>query len=141
MNDRDERYSLSLRIWHPRTAPTMISDQLGLSPTHQWAAGSIRTTPAGTPLSGRHDSTYWSARLRAGRGETLVEALEQTNARLTAHADFLQAILEAGGRIEYFVGWFAESNTGFVLPSQLLASTSELGIDLAFDIYGPNRSG
>jgi hypothetical protein len=85
-----------------------------------------------------NEVTYWSADLGSGPGEGLVDALYQANEQLASNGPFLHSLLEDGGRVEYFVGWFAGARTGFVLPTDLLYQSGSLGVDLSLDIYGPD---
>ncbi len=132
------RYAVSLRIHHPDVDPGAISDRLGLAPRAAWKAGDARSARDGTALGGRHDSTYWTSPLGQGPGDGLEEALEAFTSRLAPQGDFFRELHATGGRIEYFVGWFSETNCGVILGCRLLQALADLRIDLALDIY-PRR--
>lgn len=61
------RYSVSLRLFHPRIDPRVITDRLGKVPKHSWQAGTPRTTPRGDPLEGIHRESYLVAELEKAR--------------------------------------------------------------------------
>jgi hypothetical protein len=136
VDGREDRYRLSLRIWHPTQEPRAISARLGLEPSVEWSAGSPRRSPTGAPLDGVHTTTYWSSRLGAGSGDDLPKALEEATTSLEAHGDFLRLLRDTGGRVEFFVGWFFSANAGALLPHTLLARMGPLGVSLALDVYG-----
>ena len=51
------------------------------------------------------------------------------------HASFFAQLRRAGGRAEFFIGWFGDRNFGDTFPSATLALLAQLQIDLSFDIY------
>ena len=126
-------YELSLRVWHPSLTPEQISEELALVSHAGWAAGTPRKLVGGA--TGSQPMTYWSARLDAETA-SLADALQRACGMLRPHKRFLDEILDTGGRLEFFVGWFSGSNSGEVFPRLLLGEIAELGIDLALDVYG-----
>ena len=54
---------------------------------------------------------------------------------LSIHDKLFQQIRDTGGRIEFFIGWYSDRNTGELFSSSLLKKLGELQIDLALDIY------
>lgn len=42
----------------------------------------------------------------------------------------------SGGKIEYFIGWYSEGNSGEEFDFELLRSLADLYIGLSFDFYG-----
>src|SRR5215472_6784482 len=133
--DKPYEYQVSLRIRHP-TVPTVdISSALALTPRTSWTAGDAW----GPGQSARRESSYWSAVLEGESTLPLPEFLELASRNLEAHADFLQRIVNTGGRVEYFVGWFLNRDSGDVFPASLLQRLGALGIDLSIDLYGPAR--
>ncbi len=52
---------------------------------------------------------------------------------------FLKEVRKGDGRTEFFVGLFCTDDIGTLLPSSLLGSMAELGIDLSLDAYADNE--
>ena len=138
MNPYD--YKVSLRITHPTMDPSIITNTLGLKPSHSWKAGEPRETPNGENLDGINVQSYWTAQLTNGNNISsekiqLESFLLDKNYLLKQHASFFSSIKESKGNIEYFIGIFGNKNMGCVFNSELLTSTNDLGIELSLDIY------
>lgn len=132
-------YEVSLRIAHPSIDPEEVTSTLSIAPTHACKAGSGRTTLKGSPLPGVNRETFWRYRIcRKAKGEagTLPETLAAMNQALSSKREFLRTLRESGGRVEYFIGWFTDFNSGEVLDWRVLQQCGDLGIDLALDVYG-----
>ena len=50
---------------------------------------------------------------------------------------YISELTNSGGRVELFVGVFLTTMTGFSLDSRLLKDLSDLGVEVGFDLYGP----
>lgn len=137
-------YKVSLRITHPTMDPHIITGTLGKEPFRSWQAGSPRKTPKGDPLEGVYKETYWSARLTKNESISSEEVplesflLEETNL-FKNHSSFLGNIKDSGGKIEYFIGVFGNSNMGCEFNTELLTSINNLGIELSLDIYSSEK--
>ena len=130
------RFDVSLRLVHPSMRSEEISRALNMQPRFQWNAGAPRVTPAGTPLRGVREETYWSSTLN-DKSEDLKDTLDANLSALEVHTAFLQAFVETGGEIEYFVGWFTtDTSGGETLSWELLERLARLRISLALDVYG-----
>ena len=136
------RYKISLRFRHPTADPAEITLALGIIPSRSWRAGEPRCTPTGSPLKGRWPETYWTARLAEGEWPTksLVDAISDLIDQLAAHEDYFHQFRSKGGKIELFIGWFFEGQSGDVFSHHLLARMADLNIDLSLDVYPPDRS-
>ena len=133
-------FSISLRFFHPHIAPEEITAALGLQPQRSWKAGEPRTTPKGTPLTGFNRQTCWGADVSSGRWPTHInEAIHDVLKSLARHRSFLHRFRAEGGRVELFIGWFFENQSGDVLTHQCLALAGDLQIDLSFDVYSPEQ--
>ncbi|MFT3987291.1 hypothetical protein [Aestuariivirga sp.] len=128
-------FAISLRIWHPGIAPEEISIAIGRLPNHFWKAGTPRRSPPGGELPGLYAESYWSARIGTQHGTELGAALLEVLQDLVRHRAFLHRIRAEGGKIELFIGWFFERQSGGVLPYACLALAGDLQIDLSFDVY------
>ena len=108
-----------------------------MEPKFHWNAGEPRVTPDGTPLRGVREQTYWSSRILHPESVDLVDALEANLSSLEPHKDFLRELVETGGEIEYFIGWFTtDTSGGETLDWELLQRLADLRINLALDVYG-----
>ena len=133
-------YTLALRFWHPSIDPTTITDELGISPTHSWEAGKPRVTPKGTQLDGVNRESYWSAHpswqgWRNAQEIQAEDAILELLPRLSPHRAFIQQILISGGRGMIQISSHGTGNYALVLPPELLAQCSELGLSFAHDVY------
>lgn len=136
-------YNVSLRITHPTLHPDEISDALSMKPKFRWTAGEPCKTATGEPLKGFRKLTYWSCRLEHRKGVELSDFLAALILKLKKKEKFLKKIRSTRGSIEFFVGWFMESNSGQIFDWKLMQELSKLQISLALDIYGeecPARS-
>lgn len=131
------RYDVSLRIRHPNMDVGLISKKLGLKPWITNQAGSQRRTPKGNLLDGIYESTYCSFRLEHSRDISLVDFLKECNERFNMYSDFLKEINASGGSVEYFIGWYCETdgNVGEAFDLELLTQLVALGIELDIDFY------
>lgn len=132
-------FRIALRVWHPAMDPHQITRALGMVPSYSCKVGEDRTTPKGTVLPGKNSQSYWHAPLsQIGVGE-IAALIAKTNQQLVPAKQFMHELVASGGIIEYFIGWFVDSNVGEVLDWSLLEQCADLRIRLAFDVYGPDR--
>jgi hypothetical protein len=113
------RYAISLRIWHPQIDAATVSDTLGLSPK--------RTSPA--------VSSFWTHGYEVPQDSECAKFIHSVGSALQQHRAFFQRIRAAGGRVEFFVGWFGDKNFGDTFPHATLALLAQLQVDLSFDVY------
>lgn len=129
------KYKVSFRVHHPSMDPDQISSKLGLEPQYKWAVGAARKTPKGTPLKGVYEASYCAFRLNPAKNVELVDFLKKFNKSLYKHKTFLRSIRSTGGRLEYFVGWFSNKDSGESFDLELLEQLVELGVDLSLAVY------
>ena len=132
------KYTVSLRIGHPNITAMEIVNRLGITPKHMWTVGEPRKTPRGDPLPGNYKETYCYFLVGSGEGKELAKLLDSCCDRLYQHADFFQSIRSTGGKLEYFIGWFADNNCGETFDIGLLRKLVDLGIDISIDLYPCN---
>jgi hypothetical protein len=128
-----------LRFWHPTIDPAAISAELGIQPSRTWKVGEPRSTPSGRLLKGGPRSeSYWIASISAGRqtDAPLRDAISTALDELTRHKDLFYRIRAEGGKVEFFIGWHFEGQSGDTFDYNLLGRLDELQIDLALDVYG-----
>ncbi|MFK8067721.1 MAG: DUF4279 domain-containing protein [Gammaproteobacteria bacterium] len=136
----DYRFCVSLQISHPTLDLEDLTQVLELKPFKVWKLGEPRFTPKGTPLEGAYKCNVWSAKMHEqerifSADIYLEDYLEKLNQQLQLHKKKFGEIVNSGGYIEYFIGWFSEGNISTTLSPQLLRSTAELSISIGFDIY------
>ena len=130
------RFKLSLRIRHPSIDPALITDRLGLTQTNSFRFGERRSTPKGELLEGVNKESLWFLRVPAEHHTCISESTRGLNEILKPHQDFLRTIVEQGGVVEYFIGWFVDANDGDILDWTLLSDCAQLRISISLDVYG-----
>ena len=119
------RYTVSLRIRHPKKDPNTFTEKLKIEPKHT-----------------KINSTYWSAKVttpvKVNSQEIELETqLENLVNKFKDHSTLFKEIVQTKGEVEFFIGIFSKENFGLSFSPKLLNRLSELNIQLAFDIY-PN---
>ena len=111
-------------------ASAEISEAVGMAPRINWSVGENKNTPSG----GTREETYCTFRLL--EESTFVDnAISSVLSELDTRKDYLEHIVDTGGKSELFIGIFVFSNTGFELDQTLLEKARELKTDLLFDLY------
>jgi len=124
--------------------PAEISGALGLNSRIERRAGDQRTTPVGGALTGLNSETHWSARLSGDHEQTdMVATVTAWLDKLEDRKPFIDRLVDSGGTMELFIGWFSDGNSAerFLWPT--LQRLSELRINLSIDVYGsgiPNNA-
>ena len=139
-------FDVTLRIWHPNFDPSVVSQNLGLTPEFTSRAGERRRTPKGTLLSGTYAESYWCSRPFFRDGEqsasanTAEDVLAHAVDTLLPHKVFLRLIREQGGRSNLEISSFGGRNYALELSPQLMAMCAELGLTLVHDVYAVAQS-
>lgn len=133
-------FDVSLRITHPSIDPREIGTKLSLVPHFSYKAGDKRKTPKGNPLPGNFKHSFWFYKLPKKKDASLPKVLKDMNELLRKNSSYLKGLQTNGGKLEYFIGWFSESNSGESLDWELLKECADLRINLAFDVYGPESA-
>lgn len=136
-------YSVSFRITHPTQKLDDFSLSLPLKINRQWNVGDGRKTPVGTPLDVRYKQSYLSATLgdkskQSSKECSISEYLTVINEKLVSLKPVFDAIVKSGGKLNYFIGVFADENIGIEIEPSVLSVISELNIGIQLDIYGPD---
>jgi len=137
-SDNPSRFQVSLRIWHPSADPLEIGRELEWAPEASRKAGEPRTTLKGNPLPGLNKESFWYAVLPVTEESTLSSVIGATNRRLISRKHYLASLVSTGGVLEYFIGWFIDSNVGECIDWETLLGCGELKIRLQFDVYPPD---
>lgn len=129
------KFDLSFRIFHPSMDVGGIITKLNMKPAFSKNIGEQRKTPKGKLLSGIYDSSYVSFKLDEPNITVLSECIAYWNKYLLKYKEFLKEIYSSGGKLEYFIGWYSEGNSGEVFEIDLMKELVDLGINIALDIY------
>ncbi len=129
------KYDVSFRVFHPVLNPDDICQMLNMNTTNKWQVGEQRKTPKGRPLPGVYDQSYCSFRLNQKQDMELVDFLKYWNDTFLKYKDYFMDIYSSGGRLEYFIAWYSEGNTGEVFDVVLLEQLATLKVELAIDFY------
>lgn len=129
---------ISIRINHPSWPLDIITELMKSKPDVGRSVGEQRRTPQGKELEGKNPETHWIKRLNY-KGDSLPNAIEKAASEFGWQSAVGREIRQSGGRVEFFIGWFFDKKGGDVLSAELLGRLAELGIDLSFDIYGPEK--
>jgi len=127
---------ISIRINHPSWPVDKITSLMKCAPEIGRSVGEERRTPTGIKLDGKNPETHWIKSLDY-EGDSLPRAIEKAILEFGSQSTAGREIRESGGNVEFFIGWFFKKNGGDILPAELLGRLAGLGIDLSFDIYGP----
>jgi hypothetical protein len=130
------KFQLSFRVHHPTATSAEIITLIGKKPSVEWDVGKARMTPKGTPQPGVYDLTYCVFDVSEGLDSALVDSIRKWNRFLAPKKRSLVKLRRTGGRFDYFLGIYINSNGGLVLPPEVLRETAELGIELGLDMYG-----
>jgi len=133
----DFTYCDSLSVYHPNKNPALITSALGFKPRVAHRAGEQHQTPTGRPLDGEWDEAYRDAELEVRDGEDIAMCLSRLAEQLKPAAHFLTQLTEEGGRIQCFLGVFANGLCDQEFPAKLLKAFGQLNVDLRIDYYGP----
>ena len=134
------RYTVSLRLWHPKRDLSRAAAIFGLRPSRTWREGEPRETPAGRLMPGVFQNSYWTARLAGEKGllskrQSLESFVLQTVERFQGQRAFITRLRRSGGRAELFIGLFGTRNFAVELEPALLQATARLGLAISLDIY------
>lgn len=127
---------ISIRINHPSWPLDRITSLMKCAPEIGRSVGEERRTPKGKKLDGKNPETHWIKSLKY-KGDSLPDAIEKAISEFGRQSAVGREIRQSGGRVEFFIGWFFDKNGGDVLSAELLGRLADLGIDLSFDVYGP----
>ncbi|WP_404710280.1 hypothetical protein [Sphingomonas sp. MMS24-J13] len=125
-------YGISLQVRHPVADPNDIARGLGLPAKRSWKMGESRSTPRGTALAGRYDTTYCAFDLGAGDDRELAERLRVVVAALLLKQDFFRGLRATGASLNLFITWTV-GERGEMFDCALLSDLASLGIDLGIE--------
>lgn len=122
--------TLSIRVTHPKIKWEEVAEKITLKPEFKWSVGDATNTPSG----GFRKETYCTFRLQ--ENECYVDdAIRSSLEDISMHRDYFKEIIKSGGEVEFFIGVFIKSNTGFEIDEDLMKHLLDMNISLSFDIY------
>ena len=128
-------FVLSLAIHHPDIDPARISAELKRTPLHSWRAGDARTTPRGRKLPGVRSASYWIESGAVDGVRDFFGEVEEELAALTAHARFLEEIVDTGGSVCLQFDLPGDVNIGSVLPHSMIKQLALLPVDVSVEVF------
>jgi hypothetical protein len=133
IEDVERRFTyVGFRIYAPELKPNLVSELLGLEPTHTHLRGDYRhNNPKYTPY--KHG--MWSLGSKLTAAEPLSEHLESLLAVLEPKREQLLKLSEEN-EVDFFCSLFSQG--GLWLSADLLRRIADLGADLSADIYPPD---
>lgn len=130
------RFSTRIRLHHPTMAPDVIANALNSTASKQWKAGDIRRRPDGAEIGGTYKETYWCSEAAHGEDAELLQTINTDLDRLETVRQFVDEFVSTGGRIEYFISWFASDRSGGeILHHEFLRRLALLHVSIALDVY------
>jgi hypothetical protein len=120
--------------------PDFITKKLKLVPHLNWTAGRPRKAPNGNLLRGRSKETVWGYHRYTERKRAFFEDVVALIDVLEPHANFLQEIVDSGGRMFIALDLVGDTNIGDALSYQQLARLSALRIDLSVEVFPRMKS-
>src|SRR4030088_310658 len=114
--------------------PTMISQRLGIEPTHAHRKGDPHPTRTNPDLKWRN--SIWTLDSRLADTARLDEHLRDILDRLDTKAAEIASIRAGGWRAEFRCGLFLEAaNEGTTVAAETIARMAALEAELGLDIY------
>jgi len=140
----DCRFTMSLRIRHPRIDAAEITRVLGIEAQHSWRAGDLRRDSAGAELGGTHRESYWVGCLmlkpEMARDHVSVESeIMHTLGTMRRCFDFLKTLRAEGGSAQLHVSLHAREDFHLELLPESLALLGRLGLAVALEVK-PNQA-
>jgi hypothetical protein len=130
------RFAVALRFSGSSFGPDQLISALGMPAKFSRKIGDRPTTAEGVKVGDTYTSNYCTFNIERYEEEDLSAMLERFSTSLEKHKQLFDTIRLDGGRIEFFIGWFSEGNSGDTFSCELLRKLGDLKIDLALDVYG-----
>lgn len=138
MNDNiSSTYQLSFRVSHPLLRSDRISAELGLDPIHAWNVGERARNKKNEEFGSVKNDTYCSYAVDYGLDVSgIADEISRFLGDMEGHKDFLQQIVETGGKLCLYLAWFISNRmSGEIFASALLEKIANLQIDFVIEIY------
>ena len=113
----------------------MITNALGIAPSHAHKSGDPLTTPVGDALPGKWPDSRWSYSFYDLDGLKIHESIEKALERISSNKRFWSKMIDTGGSAELILSLTGETYQGDSLSPDLLRRLAALGIGLGIEIY------
>lgn len=133
-----ERFTFSLRVWHPTLAAEEIEARVGQQVRYKINAGETRKRSNGEPLEGARPVKFSLCVFADidGPAASFEEALLSAARQLEDRGTAFSSLVAEGCDAQFFVGYFlGEANNGFSISPDLSALLARLGITLSICLY------
>lgn len=90
-------------------------------------------------MGGVYEETYVSMPMVRKKIVELGDELDTWLGRLEVHTDFFRSIVDAGGKVEFYVSAFVRDLGGFELDSLLVERLARAGMGVTIEIYPEER--
>lgn len=128
-------YAVSLQIRHPAAPANELAAVFPWPMTSGWTAGEPRATPVGRELGGVRSESYCSLEIAHGDDGELTACLSRAVELIQANEKRWNEFRRTGGRLNFYVFWYPNGDTGAVLNADLLGDMAALEIDLGLNVY------
>ena len=126
---------IRLLIVHPSLESKLITNALGIAPSHAHKSGDPLPTPVGTPLSGKWPDSRWSYSFYDLDGLKIHESIEKALEQIASNKRFWSELNETGGSAQLVLSLTGEVYQGDTISPDLLRRLAALGIGLGIEIY------
>jgi len=128
-------FMVSLQIHDPARSADDITRGLGVQPDVSWNVGAPRSRPDGTPMSGKHQATYWGKTFEAGKHPLPSAVIAHWVRQLGPRHAFLRKLSERGAKISFYVTWSAGAFGGDEFAPDLLQEVAAVGAGVAIEVF------
>lgn len=129
-----DRFSISLRLLHPRMRHEEIINKIGLNACVGHTVGEARRSPLGNELGGKYRETMVVIDVVEKDGY-FVDEIAQVLSDLERNSDYFVRLVETGGSVTLYVGVFFKGRSGFELNLDCISKMKEMCIDLSVEYY------
>ena len=137
-----EKLEFSLRLRHDSQSLSTVTRQLGFAVGAGWNRGDRKKTLAGSPRSGKRDSSYRSYDLGDAKSKDMDHAISECLRKLEPVSSVIKSFVDSGGTASLAVGWFFDSTAdGGRISLEILARLAQLGLTLDLYLYYAPKPG
>jgi hypothetical protein len=130
------RIDVELLVVHPTMSPAEITAALGIEAHFAHRVGDLRKTPKGAPLERQYRDTRWRHCIRYElRDQWFADKIAALVNSLAPHKAFLRGVRATGGSAEIVVQFLGDGYLGDSVPSQTLATMTELQLDFGIECF------
>jgi hypothetical protein len=129
---------ISLRAWHTAEDLSDLSEELGVSPSLNYRAGSPRSMSDGAKPPSVHRESLWCFDMPTD-ALSVDEGIVQMERLLSGRKPAIEKWRARGARFEYFIGVFLDGNQTEIISASTMAGCAEKGISMVLNLYVPDQ--